>query len=364
MLVRTRRPPCPGVGPHQTRPPQRRRCPTDIGPKAETQQIPTAQRVRQDPPSADTRTSSGATESGSRPSCWNHTEEMAGWDDPTHRLDAERLDELFAQLDFQAGRFKPSGTQRVDLLICGGAAMCYQITHRGTGDVDVMFPPLPAWLREAVRVVARRRGVDPGWFNDGVAQTCTYQPPAADRVIFEGEHIKILAPDNEFLLGMKVLAARDADIEDVLWLMHNTGMQDGQDLHAAAFAASVATGSLWDPSERQIAFIRECSLMTGQGTAKKADGALLGASGAEPALHGEPDSLDQVPHGKTHNRPGALRGFAGRLARAVARLGQRPAKNHPAQSTLCGKMVRSTRRRCRLPRGHRGRCRSVMPSDT
>ena len=291
---------------------------------------------------------------------------MAGWDDPAHRLDAERLDELFAHLDSQAGRLKPSDTGRTDLLICGGAAMCYQIAHRGTGDVDVMFPPLPAWLREAVRVVARRRNVDSGWFNDAVAQTSTYQPPASNRTIFDGAHIRILAPDNEFLLGMKVLAARDVDQEDVLWLMRATGMRSEQDLHDAALTVSLAAGSLWDPSDRQIEFVRECVLIIGQGAAETTDGATLqDTRNAGLSPRGVQDPPSRPLDDKTQKRAGGLRIFVGHLARAAARLVRRGGKQRPAPSrqALCGKKVRSTGRRCRLRRGHRGRCRSVMPSD-
>lgn len=184
---------------------------------------------------------------------------MAGWRDPAHRLDADRLDELFAQLDSQAGLLKPLGTGLMDLLVCGGAAMCYLVGSRGTGDVDVMFPPLPGWLREAIRVVARRRNLDSGWLNDGVAQIVTFQPPTGSRVVFAGDHIRILVPRNEFLLGMKVQAARyEDDQEDVLWLMQDTGMHSESDLLSAASAVSSSPGVIWRPSRKQLAFIQEC----------------------------------------------------------------------------------------------------------
>ena len=286
---------------------------------------------------------------------------MAGWDDPAHRLDAERLDGLFAQLDSQAGRLKPPGSGRLDMLICGGAAMCYQIGHRGTGDVDVMFPPLPAWLREAVRVVARRRNVDSGWFNDAVAQTATYQPPAVNRTLFEGDHIKILAPHNKFLLGMKVLAARDEDQEDALWLMQDTGMCSESDLREAALSVSLAAGAPWDPSQRQFAFLQECVMITRRATAAKASGAAQDDTlGAGLLRNSERGSPAPPAGGAGEERPGALRRFAGRLARVATRL-VRAASTQ--RSPLCCRTVRSTGRPCRLRRGHRGRCRSAMPSD-
>ena len=130
--------------------------------------------------------------------------------------------------------------------------------------------PLPGWLREAVRIVARRRNVDTGWVNDATAQNFSYQPPAEVETIFAGEHIRILASSNQFLLGMKVLAARGADQEDALWLMQRTGMYSEGDLHDAALMVSLAAGAMWDPSQRQLEFMRECVQIAGRADANKA----------------------------------------------------------------------------------------------
>ena len=131
---------------------------------------------------------------------------MAGWDDPAHRLDARRLEELFRALDWQVGLIVAPGTAPVDLLVCGGAAMCYQIESRGTGDVDIMFPPLP--------------------------------------------------PDNAFLLGMKLNAARAVDTADVVWLMNETDTRSVKELHGAADVVSRSVGRRWKPTWRQRRYIR------------------------------------------------------------------------------------------------------------
>lgn len=105
---------------------------------------------------------------------------MAGWNEPEHRLDSERLKEMFVSLDSQIGlRRDTAAAGKLDVLACGGAVMCFKIADRGTGDVDIMWPSLPPDVQHAARVVARRRGVDPNWFNDGPARVSrTARPPS------------------------------------------------------------------------------------------------------------------------------------------------------------------------------------------
>lgn len=142
---------------------------------------------------------------------------MAGWNEPEHRLDSERLKEMFVSLDSQIGlRRDTAAAGKLDVLACGGAVMCFKIADRGTGDVDIMWPSLPPDVQHAARVVARRRGVDPNWFNDGPARVSPYGPSAISEILYDGEHLRVYAPDNDFLLGMKAHAARAEDRADAL----------------------------------------------------------------------------------------------------------------------------------------------------
>ena len=92
---------------------------------------------------------------------------MAGWSDPAHRLDAHRLAALFREVDWQLGLLRPPGSAPTTIIVCGGAAMCYQVVSRATGDVDVMYPSMPPELRRAVRTVGKRRLLESSWMNDG-----------------------------------------------------------------------------------------------------------------------------------------------------------------------------------------------------
>ena len=181
---------------------------------------------------------------------------MAGWEDPAHRLDGQRIAELFAQVDWQIGLTRPPESERIELAVCGGAAMCYQVAWRGTGDVDVMCPPMPPELREAVRTVARRRGLPADWMNDAASRFARYRMHLATRTLFEGQHIRVRAPDNRYLLGMKVQSRRAVDQEDILWLMKDTGLHRASDLHDAARHVCESTGQVWNPNRAQRRFIK------------------------------------------------------------------------------------------------------------
>ena len=184
---------------------------------------------------------------------------MAGWDKPEHRLDSERLAELFVSLDSQIGlRRDTSSLGRIDFIACGGAVMCFQVEDRGTGDVDIIHPPLEPTVLEAVRTIARRRGVDPHWFNDAPARSAFYGPELASRVLFEGEHMRVMAPDNDYLLGMKVHASRLEDRPDAIWLIRETQACSAEDIHERARRVSESIGKTWEPSERQTSFVDEC----------------------------------------------------------------------------------------------------------
>ena len=126
--------------------------------------------------------------------------------------------------------------------------MCHQIAWRGTGDVDIMYPPMPLELSEAVRAVARRRHLGAGWMNDGPAQFAPYGRHVASRTLYTGEHLTVRAPDNRFLLGMKVHAAREDDAADTIWLMNDTGLHRRADLHDMAQVVSGSLGEVWKPS--------------------------------------------------------------------------------------------------------------------
>ena len=248
---------------------------------------------------------------------------MAGWSDPGHRLDAQRLAELFGEVDWQLATLRAPGTPPLTIVVCGGAAMCYQVTWRGTGDVDIMYPPMPAELREAVRAVARRRHLGVGWMNDGPAQFAPYGRHVASSTLYTGEHLTVCAPDNRYLLGMKVHAAREDDVADTIWLMNDTRLHRRADLYGMARAVSVSLGEAWKPSRVQKGFVRRC-------VRERHRKARLQASST--------DGVAQAP------APTEL--FDGKLSGA------------PIDARVCPKSVGHNAEPCILRSGHGGHCRS------
>ena len=94
--------------------------------------------------------------------------------------------------------------------------------------------------------------------NDGPAQFAPYGHHVASITLYEGEHLKVCAPSNRYLLGMKVHASRPADLADAVWLMKDTGLHRRTELHNAAHDVSRSIDKKWKPNRRQKRFVRAC----------------------------------------------------------------------------------------------------------
>ena len=104
--------------------------------------------------------------------------------------------------------------------IVGGAAMALAYDDdRYTRDIDGLITDGYAELTEAVREVARRRGLPSSWLNE---QASSYIPPGEDRrgrAVFDHPALRVIAASPERMLAMKVMSARRADIEDIRTLL-------------------------------------------------------------------------------------------------------------------------------------------------
>lgn len=104
--------------------------------------------------------------------------------------------------------------------IVGGAAMALAYdSDRYTGDMDGLITDGYAELTEAVREVARRRGLPSSWLNE---QASSYIPRGEDRrgwAVFDHPALRVIAASPERMLAMKVMSARRADIGDIRTLL-------------------------------------------------------------------------------------------------------------------------------------------------
>lgn len=115
--------------------------------------------------------------------------------------------------------------------VVGGAAMalCFDAL-RQTKDVDAIFEPKER-IYEFAEHLAEERGLPPGWLNDAVKG---FFPPgqAGERVVLELPGLVVWAPSAEYLLAMKVFAARPEDLEDARFLARHLSLGSAEQVLA------------------------------------------------------------------------------------------------------------------------------------
>ncbi len=105
-----------------------------------------------------------------------------------------------------------------EVSLYGGAVMCLAFKSRPvTKDVDAIFEPVRA-IRTAAGKVGERHDLDIGWLNLAVKMFVVEHPR---NVLFDLPNLKVFVPDGDYMLAMKVLAARpdSSDLEDIEFLL-------------------------------------------------------------------------------------------------------------------------------------------------
>ncbi|MDZ7363495.1 MAG: hypothetical protein ONB46_22675 [candidate division KSB1 bacterium] len=111
-----------------------------------------------------------------------------------------------------------------EVCLYGGAVMCLVYDARpNTKDVYAVFKPTQQ-LREAARRVAEACGLKEDWLNDAVKGYVVEHP---QRILFNFSNLKIFAPEPDYLLAMKTLAARveATEKQDVQFLISLLGLK-------------------------------------------------------------------------------------------------------------------------------------------
>ena len=92
-----------------------------------------------------------------------------------------------------------------------GAVMCLVFKARpSTKDVDAIFEPVK-FIRQAITKIAERHNLRQDWLNFAVKM---FVVEHEKKILFDFPNLKVYIPTADYLLAMKVLAAR-ADTEDV-----------------------------------------------------------------------------------------------------------------------------------------------------
>jgi hypothetical protein len=139
-------------------------------------------------------------------------------------LDAKTILNLFGALNAELAARGVKG----EVGICGGAVMCLVFQAReATKNVDAIFHPTRE-IREASRVVADRLGLAGDWLNDAAKGYFLTDPPV--RNVLELSHLRVWAPQAEYMLAMKCVSARfdSHDLGDVKFLLRHLGIKTPQ----------------------------------------------------------------------------------------------------------------------------------------
>jgi hypothetical protein len=136
-------------------------------------------------------------------------------------IDEKTIRTALAQLSEELARRDVMG----ELNLVGGTAMVLAFRSRAaTKDVDAIFEP-SAEIREAAAIVAAHLSLPTDWLNDAAKG---FLSPAADfepLPSMELANLRVQAPTPQYMLAMKVLAARSGiasergDREDIAFLI-------------------------------------------------------------------------------------------------------------------------------------------------
>jgi hypothetical protein len=111
-----------------------------------------------------------------------------------------------------------------EVCLYGGAVMCIAFNARpATKDVDAVFEPVRQ-IRKAAGIIADRHGLNKDWLNYAVKM---FLVPHDKRILLDLSHLKVFVPESDYLLAMKVIAARTdtSDLEDIQFLIVQLKLQ-------------------------------------------------------------------------------------------------------------------------------------------
>jgi hypothetical protein len=125
-----------------------------------------------------------------------------------------------------------------EIALLGGTAMMFAFHARQTTkDVDAIFVPARE-IREAAKQVAADLGLHESWLNDGAKAFLSPTGQFSAEGIRQYPNLRVLTPTPEYMLAMKVLAARvstpvdQGDKSDIALLIDHLKLQSAQEVMA------------------------------------------------------------------------------------------------------------------------------------
>ena len=127
-------------------------------------------------------------------------------------LNRDDLVDLFEELERELKKKDVRGR----IYVVGGAAMALGFREaRTTNDLDVRIVAEHDAVLDAVAAIARRREISEDWLNERARVFMPERDDAAAQTLFDSPHLVVTGASAEFLLAMKLYAARGADWEDI-----------------------------------------------------------------------------------------------------------------------------------------------------
>ena len=127
-------------------------------------------------------------------------------------LNREGLVALFEELE----RELKEKAVRGHIYVVGGAAMALGFREaRTTNDIDVRIVAEHDAVLDAATAIARRRGISEDWLNEKAGVFMPEGEDTAAQTLFDSPYLVVTGASAEFLLAMKLYAARGADWEDI-----------------------------------------------------------------------------------------------------------------------------------------------------
>jgi hypothetical protein len=139
-------------------------------------------------------------------------------------MTAEEIEKYLTELNDELFAADVKG----EVCLYDGAVMCLAFKARpATKDVDAIFEPVRE-IRKAAMKVADKNGLDIDWLNFAVKM---FVVEHEKQVLFDLPCLKVFIPQSDYLLAMKVLAARAdtpdlADIRFLTNLLNLTSVDD------------------------------------------------------------------------------------------------------------------------------------------
>ena len=140
-------------------------------------------------------------------------------------------EQITALLHELSGELAARGVQG-QLFLVGGAAIALAYdTRRMTGDLDGVFQPKQVVYDAAKRVAARHPDLPEDWLNDAVMGLLPPGAPRTGEVVIDEPGLRVCTPPAEYLLALKVQAARvGRDQDDIRFLAHLVGARTADDV--------------------------------------------------------------------------------------------------------------------------------------